>query len=145
MRRTVTALLTALVLALPVTDAVAASRPPAKPKPKKKVVTTTRTFRGPAASVSRWGELQVTIVVRKTTTTVGARKTVARRITAVNVPVYPNHTDRSVYINSQALPYLKQEALQAQSANVQMISGATDTSYGFAESLQAAITLARKF
>ena len=32
------------------------------------------------------------------------------------MPVYPNHTDRSVFINQQALPYLIQETLQAQSA-----------------------------
>ena len=65
-------------------------------------------------------------------------------MTAVAVPIYPNHTDRSVYINSNALPLLKSEALRAQSANVNLISGATDTSYGFAQSLQAAILKAKR-
>jgi uncharacterized protein with FMN-binding domain len=60
------------------------------------------------------------------------------------MPVYPNHTDRSIFINQQALPHLKQEVLQAQSANVQLISGATDTSYAFVQSLQAAILQAKK-
>jgi uncharacterized protein with FMN-binding domain len=39
---------------------------------------------------------------------------------------------------------LKSEALRAQSANVNLISGATDTSYGFAQSLQAAILKAKR-
>jgi uncharacterized protein with FMN-binding domain len=64
-------------------------------------------------------------------------------MTAVNVPVYPNHTDRSVFINQQALPMLVREALQAQSTRINLVSGATDTSYGFAQSLQAAILAAK--
>jgi uncharacterized protein with FMN-binding domain len=69
---------------------------------------------------------------------------VRRRIVAISVPTYPDHTDRSVFINEQALPYLKQEALRAQSANIQLVSGATDASYAFQQSLQAAILAARK-
>jgi uncharacterized protein with FMN-binding domain len=61
------------------------------------------------------------------------------------VPVYPNHTDRSVFINTQAIPMLGQEVLQAQfNPNIQLISGATDTSYAFQQSLQAALLQARK-
>ena len=59
------------------------------------------------------------------------------------MPVSPNHTDRSIFINQQALPYLIQETLQAQSTGINMISGATDTSYAFQSSLQAAILAAR--
>jgi uncharacterized protein with FMN-binding domain len=62
----------------------------------------------------------------------------------VSVPSYPNHTDRSIYINQTALPILKTEALRAQSANINMVSGATDTSDAFAQSLQAAILKAKK-
>jgi uncharacterized protein with FMN-binding domain len=94
--------------------------------------------------VDRWGSLQVTIVVRKTTTITGTKKKVTRKITAVSVPSYPNHTDRSIYINQTALPILKTEALRAQSANINMVSGATDTSDAFAQSLQAAILKAKK-
>ena len=66
----------------------------------------------------------MTLVVKKTTTAVGKKKTVTRKITAVNVPVYPNHTDRSVFINQQALPMLVQEALAAQfTGGINMISG----------------------
>ena len=81
---------------------------------------------------------------RKTTTITGAKKKVTRKMTAVTVPIYPNHTDRSVFINSNALPLLKSEALRAQSANINLVSGATDTSYGFAQSLQAAILKAKR-
>ncbi len=61
------------------------------------------------------------------------------------MPVYPNHTDRSVFINQQALPMLVQEVLHAQfNPNVSMISGASDTSYAFIQSLQAALVSAKK-
>jgi uncharacterized protein with FMN-binding domain len=138
MRKTAVVLLSVLSLALPVTDAVAAATV------KPKVVVTTRRFAGTAAEAGRWGPLQVAITVRKSTTTVGKRVTVRRRIVGVGVPVYPDHTDRSVFINEQALPYLRQETLQAQSARIQLVSGATDTSYAFAQSLQAAILAARR-
>jgi uncharacterized protein with FMN-binding domain len=52
---------------------------------------------------------------------------------------YPSHRRTSVEINNQAMPWLTQEAIQAQSANVDIISGATLTSQAFAESLQAAL------
>jgi uncharacterized protein with FMN-binding domain len=41
---------------------------------------------------------------------------------------------------SQAIPLLRQEVLTAQSANVQMISHASDTSDAFLQSLQAAVS-----
>jgi len=87
---------------------------------------------------------KVTIVVRKTTTITETKKKVTRRMTAVTVPTYPNHTDRSVFINQNALPILKAEALRAQSANINMVSGATDSSNGFEQSLQSAIVKALK-
>jgi uncharacterized protein with FMN-binding domain len=49
---------------------------------------------------------------------------------------YTYHTGRSEYIMSQALPILRQEFLQAQGPNVQMISGATYTR----QSLQSALS-----
>jgi uncharacterized protein with FMN-binding domain len=114
--------------------------------PKKVVTAVTKTVHGTAAEADRWGPLQVTLTVKKTTTTVGKKKTVTRKITKVSVPVYPNHTDRSVFINEQAIPLLVQEALQAQFdiSQVQVISRATDTSYAFGQSLQAAILAAKK-
>ena len=138
MRKQITALAASAALAAPATSLAATTL-------KKRVVTVKKTVSGQQVEADRWGPLQVTLVVKKSTTTIGTKKTVVRRITAVNVPVYPNHTDRSIFINQQALPYLKQEALKAQSANVQLISGATDSSYAFEQSLQSAIIQAKKF
>jgi uncharacterized protein with FMN-binding domain len=138
MRRYIIVLLTVAVLALPIVDATAATR-----AATKKIVVSKR-FSGSVASVDRWGNLQVTIVVRKTTTITGTKKKVTRRITAVSVPTYPDHTDRSVFINQNALPILKSETLRAQSAKINMVSGATDTSYGYEQSLQAAILKAKR-
>jgi uncharacterized protein with FMN-binding domain len=138
MRKSITVLLTVAALALPIADATAATR-----ATTKKIVVSKR-FTGSVASVDRWGSLQVTVVVRKTTTITGTKKKVTRKITAVSVPTYPNHTDRSIYINQTALPILKSEALRAQSANINMVSGATDTSDAFAQSLQAAVLKAKK-
>ena len=139
MRKSITVLLTVAALALPIVDASAAATKVAT----RKIVVTKR-FTGSLASVQQWGSLQVTIVVRKTTTITGTKKKVTRRMTAVTVPTYPNHTDRSVFINQNALPILKAEALRAQSANINMVSGATDSSNGFEQSLQSAIVKALK-
>ncbi len=46
---------------------------------------------------------------------------------------------RSQSIDQQAVPILEQEALQAQSANIQGVSGASYTSAGFEQSLQSAL------
>jgi uncharacterized protein with FMN-binding domain len=139
MRRTITMLLTVAVLALPVAQATAAIK-----TTKKKVLVVTKKFTGSAYEAGRWGPLQVTIVVRKTTTITGTKRKVTRKLRAISVPTYPNHTDRSVFINSQALPILKSEALRAQSANINLVSGATDSSQAFAESLQSAILKAKR-
>lgn len=64
------------------------------------------------------------------------------KITDVKFLQYPDTHQTSVIINQQAMPYLKQEALQAQSGNVQIISGATYTSQAFQQSLQAALSQA---
>ena len=42
-------------------------------------------------------------------------------------------------INSRAVPTLNVETVQAQSADIDMVSGATYTSKGYIESLQAAL------
>ncbi|MBV8066242.1 MAG: hypothetical protein JOY72_01450 [Actinobacteria bacterium] len=112
----------------------------------KKVVTVTKTVTGPQEVASRWGYVEVVLVVKRTTTTVGTKKSVTRTITAVKVPVYPHHTDRSVFINSQAVPLLTQEVLKTTkfNPNIELVGGATDTSYAFQQSLQAAILAAKK-
>jgi uncharacterized protein with FMN-binding domain len=65
------------------------------------------------------------------------------KITNVQFVQYPNDRRTSVRINSVAVPYLQSEALQAQSANVDIISGATLTSEAFMESLQSALDNAK--
>lgn len=55
---------------------------------------------------------------------------------------YPNDRRTSQQINSIAMPYLQQETIQAQSAQVDIISGATLTSEGFIMSLQSALQAA---
>ena len=144
MRNAIAAVLGASALALPNVNAFAAATVP-KATVKTKVVTATRSFTGAAATAERWGELQVTIVVKKTTTTnlTTKKKTVKREIVAVRVPTYPNHTDRSVFINERALPTLIQETIAAQSTGIDLVSGATDTSYAFQQSLQSAILEAK--
>ncbi len=56
---------------------------------------------------------------------------------------FPNDRRTSQMINRQAMPWLVQEAIQAQSAYVNIISGATLTSEGFAQSLYAALNQAK--
>jgi uncharacterized protein with FMN-binding domain len=46
---------------------------------------------------------------------------------------------RSQYIDQQSIPMLEQEVMQAQSANIQGVSGASYTSAGFVQSLQSAL------
>jgi uncharacterized protein with FMN-binding domain len=65
------------------------------------------------------------------------------RITNVAFLSYPNDRSTSVYINSQAMPMLTQEAIAAQSANVDIISGASATSGAFQQSLASALALAK--
>ncbi|QSR24906.1 FMN-binding protein [Nocardioides aromaticivorans] len=76
---------------------------------------------------TRWGPVQVAITVEDGT------------ITAVDVPVYPTGNPKDQQINSYALPILVQETLDAQSASIDMVSGATVTSVGYQQSLQSAL------
>ncbi|HVC35994.1 MAG TPA: FMN-binding protein [Candidatus Dormibacteraeota bacterium] len=61
------------------------------------------------------------------------------KITAVQFLQYPNDNPTSSGINQQAIPYLQQETLQAQSGQVNVITGATFTSQAFIQSLQSAL------
>lgn len=83
-------------------------------------------YTGDVAS-TRWGPVQVAITVAD------------GRITEVAVPQYPAGNPRDVEINNYALPVLVQETLDAQSASIDMVSGATVTSEGYLTSLQSAL------
>lgn len=65
------------------------------------------------------------------------------KITDVQFLQYPNDRARSIEINSQAMPLLRQEAIQAQSANVNIVSRATDSSIAFVQSLKSALDQAK--
>lgn len=65
------------------------------------------------------------------------------RLAAIRVLQYPNDRRTSIYINRQALPMLRDEVMTAQSANVDIVSGATLSSEAFIRSLGAAMTQAK--
>lgn len=76
---------------------------------------------------TRWGPVQVQV------TTSGGQ------ITSVEVLQYPSENGKDVEINNYALPILVDETLSAQSANIDMVSGATYSSEGYLTSLQSAL------
>jgi uncharacterized protein with FMN-binding domain len=61
------------------------------------------------------------------------------KLTNVNVLQVPDNGGYEDQIVSIALPELKSEALSDQSANIDVVSGATFTSQGYAQSLQSAL------
>lgn len=70
--------------------------------------------------------------------------TVARgKITEVTAVKYPNDNPRSQSISGEAVATLSAEAIDAQGADIQMVSGATETSTGFIGSLQDALNQAQ--
>lgn len=93
-------------------------------------VTGTRTVTGDSVQ-TRWGPVQVRITLK------------SGRLTEVTAVVYPTENPRDQEINSFALPRLRSEALQAQSADIDTVSGATYTSDGYRQSLQSALDSAR--
>ena len=88
--------------------------------------TTATTVAGGVAQ-TQWGPVQVQLTVE------------GGVITQVSVLQYPSGNGRDAEINSYALPILTQETLDAQSASIDMVSGATVTSEGYLASLQSAI------
>jgi len=79
-----------------------------------------------AAEWTRWGYVQVQAVIRN------------GKITDIQALQSPSDR-RSASINAQAQPILEREAIAAQSADIDMISGATYTSRTYSASLQAAL------
>ena len=144
MKRTATVVASIATIAIPTANAVAAIQTSAAAKATTRKVVITKKLVGDAGTADRWGTVTVTITLKKTTTTkANGKKVVVRKMTALD-SAYQVHTGRSEFIMNQALPMLRQEALAAQSANVQYISGATNTSEAFQQSLQSAILLALK-
>jgi uncharacterized protein with FMN-binding domain len=92
---------------------------------------TAHTYQGPVVQ-TRWGPIQVAVTVS------------GGKITDVAVPTYPTGNPRDEEINAYALPVLRQAVLNAQSANIDTVSGATVTSDGYKQSLQAALDAAHR-
>jgi uncharacterized protein with FMN-binding domain len=63
-------------------------------------------------------------------------------LTDITFPQYPTN-GHSGRVSSQALPVLKQEAIAAQSANINVVSGATQDSQAFQQSLASALAQAK--
>ena len=63
-------------------------------------------------------------------------------ITSANAIKYPTGNSHDIAIAQYAVPVLNREAVQAQSANISMVSGATYTSSGYIQSLQSALSAA---
>ncbi len=65
------------------------------------------------------------------------------KITDVSFLQFPDKPGHTTEVTSFALPVLKQEAIAVQSANVDNVSGATQTSDGFKVTLQSALDQAK--
>jgi uncharacterized protein with FMN-binding domain len=87
------------------------------------------TFTGDAVD-TRWGPVQVQITVQD------------GKVTAADVVQVPDGNHRDQEINAYAVPVLNQEVLDAQSAGIDSVSGATVTSDGYVQSLQSALDAA---
>jgi uncharacterized protein with FMN-binding domain len=85
-----------------------------------------RTVTGDAVQ-TRFGPVQVQVALT------------GSRITAVTVVQVPSDNPRDQEIAAFAVPQLTQEAITAQSARIDTVSGATFTSEGYIQSLQSAL------
>ncbi len=104
----------------------AAPPPPTTPPPSTK----TTTVLGPVIGTP-YGDVQVRAVLQ------------GSQIVDVEPLVLPNDRARSRRISEEAAPLLRIEALRAQSANIDLLTGASYTSEGYAESLQGALDAVR--
>lgn len=75
----------------------------------------------------RYGQLSITVTIS------------GGKITSVSENIQSDGERRSEMINSQAVPMLRSEVLQANSAQVQTIGGGTYTSEAYLQSLQSAL------
>ncbi|MEZ5342487.1 MAG: FMN-binding protein [Acidimicrobiales bacterium] len=111
---------------IPSADGSAATPAPLQPEATSNATYADGTFVGRAAS-TRWGDVQVSVTTSND------------QIVAVDLLSIPSADRKSVRINTAAGPVLVSESLTAQSANVDIVSGATYTSKAYRDSLQAAL------
>ena len=104
------------------------SNPP--PAPAAQVAYKDGTYTGSVADAF-YGPVQVQAVIQ------------GGRIVDTQFLQYPNDRQYSIQAYQTAAPILKQEVIQAQSANVDLVSGATQTSAAFRVSLSSALARAQ--
>lgn len=112
----------------PTTTGTATSKPTtdtATPKPTATTGAAAATVDGPVV-LTQYGDVQIEVVVASGK---------VQDIVALQLPT----GRRSGQISSYSAPILRQEALSAQSASINTVSGATYTSDAYAQSLQAAL------
>ncbi len=80
-----------------------------------------------SVAITQWGPVQVQLTVA------------GGVISKVTVLQYPSGNGKDQEINDYALPILTKETVDAQSAQIDMVSGATYTSTGYIQSLQSAL------
>ncbi|MET7650017.1 MULTISPECIES: FMN-binding protein [unclassified Streptomyces] len=93
--------------------------------------TGTQTLTGDSVQ-TRWGPVQVRVTLKN------------GKLTDVTAVAYPQENPRDQQINAYAIPQLTREALSAQSADIDTVSGATYTSDGYRQSLQSALDSASR-
>jgi uncharacterized protein with FMN-binding domain len=103
--------------------------PTTKKTTSPKPVGATGTFTGDVAQ-TQYGNVQVQITVSN------------GKITSAKALQAPNRDYRSQSISQQAIPYLVEETLSAQSSNIQGVGGASFTSQGWYDSLVSALAKA---
>lgn len=103
-----------------------ASEPSSSAQATESTAGVSGTFTGDAVQ-TRYGAVQVEITVQDGV------------ITSSAAIQYPNRDHHDQQINSYAVPVLNAEAVDAQSAHIDAVSGATYTSVGYVRSLQSAI------
>ena len=116
--------------ASPTTGTARTTPTPATPTPSTSSSTAAAAGAGTvtgSAVNTRWGIVQVQITVAN------------GKVTASSAVQFPQNNSRDRQINAYAVPALNQEAVAAQSADIDAVSGATVTSDGYVQSLQSAI------
>ncbi len=106
------------------TSSVSSSEP--SPSPSSTGAYLDGTYTGTPADAG-WGTVEVQALIAN------------GEISDVQFLQHPDHRSRSRTINDRAMPILSQEALQSQRAEVDVVTGATDTSDAFIQSLTSAL------
>jgi len=99
---------------------------PTTPPPTTAAAASAASVDGPVITTS-YGDVQVRVSLS------------GKRLVDVQALRLPKDRSRSVRISANAGPKLRSEALQAQSANINLVSGASYTSQGYIDSLQGAL------